>query len=138
MTGKTGSNIIINKPAVLRVNQRAAERTKRNNRITIRVVRMQGEDVIDANLTDVSQGGFGFETAEELKVGERLRVRVKIETTQIVSQFALFVEGEAVIRRRRESSAGGCWLIGVAWDRLDRAEKEKWANFLGKARPLLL
>lgn len=121
---------------VLRVNQRSGERVARTNRITIKVQRVEGETEVPARLVDVSPGGVGFVSAEPLVIGERLRIRVELETTQIVSQFALFVAGLAVVRRSQEEAGGG-WRYGAAWSELPRAEREKWVTFLGKTRALL-
>ena len=121
----------------MRMNQRSSERVRRTNRVVVRVVQLGSETEIDAKLVDVSSGGVGFETGAKLEPGERLRVRVTIETTRIISQFAGFVEGSAVVRRLEEK-APGAWLVGAAWEKMDRAEREKWLQFMGNARPLLL
>lgn len=121
---------------VLRVNHRSGERVARTNRVTIRVQRVEGETEVPARLVDVAAGGVGFVSELPLAVGERLRIRVELETTQIVSQFALFVAGPAVVRRTQEEPAGG-WRHGAAWTDLPRAEREKWVTFLGKTRTLL-
>ena len=89
MTAKTGSNRIINQPAGLRVNQRGAERTNRNNRITIHIARTEGEAVIEARLADISQGGFGFETATALEPGElQFRVNGEWHKAAVTTGFA--------------------------------------------------
>lgn len=121
----------------MRLEHRHGERVSRNNQVVIQVVRQDGDAPLTAKLVDVSASGLGFETPTLLEAGERLRVRVELETAMIVSQRLLFVQGPAVVKRIQPLGEGGPWRIGAAWEKLDRTESEKWKDFLGKTRSMM-
>lgn len=123
----------------MRLENRQGERVPRNNRVSIQVIRQDANAPVAAKLVDVSASGLGFEALTHLEPGERLRVRVELESTMIVSQRLLFVQGSAVVKRVKELGAdpAGPWRVGAAWEKLERAEQEKWKDFLGKTRSMM-